>query len=60
LFLTNSLNKAVQWIYDNKDWESRDSIWYWVLISIELDNPVGGELFKVFDWDGNELEGQPV
>ena len=37
----------------------RNFYWWWVVIKITLDDEWGGELFKIFDWDGNELEEQP-
>lgn len=59
-FLSSSLDKVVDWINNNKDFDKRDPNWYWVVIKIEVDNEFGGELFKIFDWDGNELEEQPI
>ena len=58
-FLGSSMDKVVEWINSNKDFDKRDYNWYWVVIKIEVDNEFGGELFKIFDWDGNELEEQP-
>ena len=58
-FLGSSMDKVVDWINNNKDFDRRDYNWYWVVIKIEVDDEFGGELFKIFDWDGNELEEQP-
>ena len=58
-FLGSSMDKVVEWINNNKDFDKRDYNWYWVVIKIEVDNEFGGELFKIFDWDGTELEEQP-
>jgi len=58
-FLGSSMNKVVDWINDNKDFDKRDYNWYWVVIKIVVDDEFGGEIFKIFDWDGNELEEQP-
>ncbi len=58
-FLSSSMDKVVDWINDNKDFDNRDSNWYWAVIKIKLDDEFGGEIFKYFDWDGNELDEQP-
>jgi hypothetical protein len=58
-FLGSSMDKVVDWINNNKDFDKRDYNWYWVVIKIKVDDEFGGELFKIFDWDGNELEEQP-
>ena len=58
-FLGSSMDKVVEWINSNKDFDKRDYNWYWVVIKIEVDNEFGGELFKIFDWYSNELEEQP-
>jgi len=58
-FLSPSMYKVVDWINNNKNFDKRDYNWYWVVIKIKVDDEFGGELFKIFDWDGNELEEQP-
>lgn len=58
-FLGSSMDKVVDWINNNKNFDKRDYNWYWVVIKIKVDDEFGGELFKIFDWDGNELEEQP-
>ena len=58
-FLGSSMDKVVEWINNNKDFDKRGYNWYWVVLKIEVDDEFGGELFKIFDWDGNELEEQP-
>jgi hypothetical protein len=58
-FLTSSMDKVVEWINNNKDFDNRDYCWWWVVIKIKLDDEWGGNIFKIFDWDGNELDNQP-
>jgi len=59
-FLASSMDKVIEWINDNKDFDNRDFYWWWCVIKITVDDEWGGELFKIFDWDGNELEEQPI
>jgi hypothetical protein len=59
-FLSSSMENVIEWINSNKDYDKREFYWYWVVIKIKLNDEYGGELFKVFDWDGNELDGQPI
>jgi len=59
-FLSSSMDKVIDWINDNSDFSNRDYLWWWVVIKIKLDDEFGGEIYKVFDWDGNELEEQPL
>lgn len=59
-FLGSSMDKVINWINDNKDFDDRNFYWWWVVIKITLDDECGGELFKIFDWDGNELDEQPI
>ncbi len=59
-FLGSSMEKVKEWILDNTDFEHKDVLWYWVVIKVQVDYPFGGELFAVFDWEGNELEEQPT
>ena len=58
-FLGSTMDNVINWINNNKDFDDRNFNWYWVVIKIKLDDKFGGELFKIFDWDGNELEEQP-
>lgn len=58
-FLSSSIDKVTDWIKTNKDFDTREYNWYWAVIKIEVENEFGGELFKIFDWDGNELIEQP-
>lgn len=58
-FLGSSMDKVIDWINDNKDFDKREFYWWWCVIKITVDDEWGGELFKIFDWDGNELEEQP-
>lgn len=59
-FLSSSMEKIIEWINSNKDYDKREFYWWWVVINIKLNDEYGGKLFKVFDWDGNELDGQPI
>lgn len=58
-FLSSTMTKVIDWINNNKDFDNRNYSWYWVVIKIKLNDEFGGEMFKIFDWDGNELEEQP-
>ena len=58
-FLGSSIDKVIEWINTNKDFDKREFYWWWCVIKITVDDEWGGELFKIFDWDGNELEEQP-
>lgn len=58
-FLGSSMDKVIEWINNNKDFDKREFYWWWCVIKITVDDEWGGELFKIFDWDGNELEEQP-
>ena len=58
-FLSDSMVKVLEWINSNKDYDNHDFHWWWVVISIKLNDEWGGELYKIFDWDGNELDNQP-
>lgn len=59
-FLGSSMDKVIEWIHANKDFDERKLNWWWVVIKIVVDDEWGGELFKIFDWDGNELYQQPI
>jgi uncharacterized UBP type Zn finger protein len=59
-FLSSSMDKIVSWINDNKDFDNRTFHWWWCVIKITPDDEFGGELYKIFDWDGNELKKQPI
>ena len=54
------MDKVIEWINNNKDFDDRKFYWWWVVIKISVDDEFGGEIFKVFDWDGNELEEQTI
>ena len=58
-FLSSSMEKIIEWINSNKDYDKREFYWWWVVIKIKVNDEYGGKLFKVFDWDGNELYEQP-
>lgn len=58
-FLGSSIDKVINWINNNKDFDDRKFYWWWVVIKITVDDEFGGELFKIFDWDGIELNEQP-
>ncbi len=59
-FLSDSIYEVINWINNNKDFDRRKFFWYWAIIKIIKDEPFGGEIFKYFDRDGNELEYQPI
>jgi len=58
-FLSSSMDNVIDWINNNRDFDEREFHWWWVVTKITIDDEFGGELFKIFDWDGNELEEQP-
>ena len=59
-FLSDSIEHVIAWINENKDFDSRNFYWWWAVIKIKTDDEFGGEIYKYFDWDGNELEEQPI
>jgi hypothetical protein len=59
-FLSNSIESVIAWINKNKDFDLRNYYWWWAVIKIKIDDEFGGEVYKYFDWDGNELEQQPI
>jgi hypothetical protein len=59
-FLGSSMEKVMEWIDSNKDFDLRNFHWWWAVIKITLDDEWGGEIFKMFDWDGIELDEQPT
>ncbi len=58
-FISSSINDVIKWINDNKDFDEVTN-WYWCVIKIKLNDPIGGELYKIFDYNGNELKSQPI
>ena len=61
-FLGSSIDKCIEYINNNKDFDNRDFYWkwYWCIIKITVDDVYGGELIKIFDWNGQELDYQPI
>lgn len=59
-FIGSSMDKIIEWINRNKDFDKRDFYWYWVILKGSVDEDLCPELFKVFDWDGVELDEQPL
>ncbi len=60
VFLSSQLDNIVKYIKDNKDSYPRTYSWFWSVIKIEPDDDWGGEYYKSFDMDGNELCEQPI
>lgn len=58
-FISDSLEKCEKWIKENGDFENRETHWWWVVIKGELNSDVF-YLYKIYDWDANELEEQPI
>lgn len=59
-FVGSSMEKVIIWINDNKDFDDRTYVWYWVVLKSEVDLDNSTELYKIFDWDGNELDEQII
>lgn len=59
-FISSSMNNIVKWIKENKDFDSNDFNWWWVVLKNKIDVEYSTEIYKVFDWDGNELDKQPL
>jgi hypothetical protein len=55
-FIGSSIKKVEKWLKDNTDFDTRENEWWWVIIKIYLNDEDGGEYFKAYDWDANELE----
>lgn len=53
---------------NNTDYGRRNLDWWWVVYPAELDHDIHNQprsghnldTFHVFDWDGNEMENQPI
>ncbi len=58
-YLTQSMENAVKWINENPDFDIKDELWWWVILKIVIDDEYGSELYKIYDWNGNELNEQP-
>jgi hypothetical protein len=59
-FISLSIKSVIKWINNNKDFEKRSFQWWWVIIKMNTDEELSGELYKIFDWDGNEVTEQPI
>lgn len=58
LYLTNDIDNAKKFIVQNLDFLDKSIYWYFALIKIELDDAMGGELYKLYDYNGVEIFGQ--
>lgn len=58
-FVSFSIDKIINWINDNKDFDTNNSNWYWAVLKCVIDDEFGAEIYKYFDIDGNELKEQP-
>lgn len=59
-YITDTLNNVKKWINDNKDFDDREFLWYWAVHKIKINDKYGSELYKVYNWDGIELDKQPI
>jgi len=55
-FLGSTFNKCIEWIKDNKGYDSESYSWHWSISHITLDDKSGGFLVLGIDWDGNKIE----
>ncbi len=58
-YLTQSMENAVKWINNNQYFDFRDELWWWVILKIVIYDEYGSELYKIYDWNGKELNEQP-